>query len=280
MKANTKSSTDPIPVFVLTLHRSQDRQTAFSRHADSIGLDFVFVHGTDAKELDQCQLDSAIDPASILANKHRPLTPGEIACAMSHRTIYQQVLGHGHAGALILEDDVEVTKDITAFIDELRHAAASRLIGDEVIYLGGREGFEDCRIALSLWSRLPWGTQFVARRVLRSEHGIQRTCGYFISRRACEILLDRERRIVDVADAWERRIRSRILQSLWMTLTPMVHHPHDLSASLIETDRALLLQSHRSRTGERHPFARTQAWQACIKLLRRTLYFPLLRISR
>jgi glycosyl transferase family 25 len=267
-----------VPLLVLTLAKATDRQRAFTEHAQKIGLVFDFVYGTDAREAPGDQLIAAIDENAILANKGRRLSPGEIACAISHREMFRQVITHGWAGALIFEDDVTIEPSIHQFILDIRNAAHAGSIRSEVIYLGGREGFEEARIALSLRSRLRWKSGIRIRKVLRTEHAIQRTCGYFISRGACKALIEREHTIVDVADAWEMRLRNGTLSSLWMTLPPIVRHPQDLHDSLIQRDRLALIVASERQTRLRGSLRHTDTWRACVRLLRRTVYFPLLRI--
>lgn len=278
MISDDSPTTGHVPLLVLTLAKATDRQVAFTKHAKKIGLAFDFVYGTDARETPGDQLIAAIDENAILANKGRRLSSGEIACAISHREIFRQVIAHAWAGALIFEDDVTIESSIHQLIVDIRDAARVGSIGNEVIYLGGREGFEEARIALSLRSRLRWKSGIKIRRILRTEHAIQRTCGYFISRGACETLIDREHTIVDVADAWEMRLRNGTLSSLWMTLPPIVSHPQDLHDSLIQGDRLALITASERQTRLDWSLRRTGTWRACIKFLRRTVYFPLLRI--
>lgn len=276
MSAGDSTTMCHVPLLVLTLARSEARQKIFAEHARDVGLVFDFVYGVDAREVPIDRLTGAIDQKALLSNMGRLLSPGEIACAISHREIFLQVIARGWAGALILEDDVLTEPGIQEFIADIRVAASAGNIQNEVIYLGGRQGFEEARIALSMRSRLRWKTKLKIRRIIRTEHAIQRTCGYFISRRACEELLEREPKVVNVADAWEARIRNGTFGSLWMTLPPIVQHPLDLRGSLIEKERLAL--EHEARARLHWSLPHTNAWRACVRLIRRTIYFPLLRI--
>jgi glycosyl transferase family 25 len=91
-------------VYVLSLRRCEDRH-AFIK-AELEGLPFDFFWGVDGKTLTPREVAESQDVAAIRAVMHRDMSTGEVACALSHRLIYEDALAHGYRRVLILEDDV------------------------------------------------------------------------------------------------------------------------------------------------------------------------------
>lgn len=95
-------------IYVLTLHRATDRQANIKNVLS--GLDWSFFYGCDKQELNMQQVvaEKVYDDALHRKTKRtaRSMSLGEIACSISHKRIYQDMLTNGYKNALILEDDV------------------------------------------------------------------------------------------------------------------------------------------------------------------------------
>ena len=95
-------------VYVLTLPHATARQDNVVRVLD--GLDWSYFWGTDKKDFSTTQVlaEGIYDDVAHKSTKRtsRSMNLGEIACALSHRNIYQNMLDEGHRRILILEDDV------------------------------------------------------------------------------------------------------------------------------------------------------------------------------
>ncbi len=102
-------------VLVLTVPRFKDRQEKVKERLK--GIDFEFFYGTDKNDLDDNFINDNYfyDKKNSLAVRHYfpPLNKGEIACSLSHRDIYQQIVDTGWKRVLIFEDDV--VPDFTNF---------------------------------------------------------------------------------------------------------------------------------------------------------------------
>lgn len=95
-------------IYVLTLDRASERQQHIATELD--GLDYRFFRGVDKHDLDY---DETIATGVYDDKKHhelqrsgRSLSIGEVACALSHRRIYEDAVENGYARILVLEDDV------------------------------------------------------------------------------------------------------------------------------------------------------------------------------
>ncbi len=105
-------------IYVLTLKRAEDRHLAIEKALT--GFDWNFFYGTDKRLLNYEEVirDGIFDEQRHRNTKrtHRSMTLGEVACALSHKAIYQDILDNGHQKALILEDDViPIHENLAAF---------------------------------------------------------------------------------------------------------------------------------------------------------------------
>jgi len=270
-----------LPIRTVSLLRSTDRRQRFADQARRHGLPFSFLDALDAQQAAPEILEQLVDRDRTRANRGRALAAGEIACAESHRQLYRWVVESGLPGCVIFEDDVTLNAKASSFYADLSETAPLLRDRPMVIHLGGREGFEDRGIALSLRARLLDSRVVKLRKVLRSENAMQRTCGYFITHAACRRILSNEPAIVHVADAWDFRLKNGTLSELWMTLPPLVSHPSETGSSLIEIDRGSL-EAKRLRQLAQPGLQAIVARLVTLRrrLVRRYISYPLARLFR
>ncbi|MGL4515774.1 MAG: glycosyltransferase family 25 protein [Shewanella sp.] len=94
-----------IPIFVISLARSQDRRAAIEKQMAHLGLQFTFWDACDGKALSDKDL-SKIDNGQAEQLCGHPLSAGEIGCALSHIRLYEMMVENGIERAIIIEDDV------------------------------------------------------------------------------------------------------------------------------------------------------------------------------
>ena len=122
-------------IVVITLRRATRRHEQLSRAL--AGLRYELVFGSDHHELDVDELTrrGRYDPrrARQLHRLGRTMTPGEIACAMSHMNVWREVCSGRGRRVLILEDDAVPCPAglplVGKALDELPHSW-------ELLYLG------------------------------------------------------------------------------------------------------------------------------------------------
>jgi glycosyl transferase family 25 len=123
-------------IFVVTLARAHERHA----HIEGVlgGLDFRFHRGVDKASLDLAALEreGRLAPwreVRRLTGKPRPLKPGEAGAALSHRQVYEEIVGAGVRRAIVLEDDVAPREHDVALLP----AALDQLPEDwDLVYLG------------------------------------------------------------------------------------------------------------------------------------------------
>lgn len=113
--------------YVINLRRSEARRAHVTRELAKTQLDWELVDAVDARQ-------ERLDPSELVSAEARQkggFRPGAIACALSHRSVYERVLATSQDVALILEDDVILPADLAALSAEV----ASHMSGSEVVLL-------------------------------------------------------------------------------------------------------------------------------------------------
>lgn len=89
-------------VLVISLPRFGERHAQVTNRLN--GLPFRFFWGADKMDLPDNSYDQA---SAIRLHRHgKPLCMGEVACALSHRMAYEEMIRNGWKKMLLLEDDV------------------------------------------------------------------------------------------------------------------------------------------------------------------------------
>lgn len=100
-----------IRAFIIHLERAKDRQAQVEALIASLPFAGEITTAIDANTLNQSVIDS-----HYKAKIHQPYYPfalshTEIACFLSHRKTWQQIIDQDIEGAFIFEDDITLTKD-------------------------------------------------------------------------------------------------------------------------------------------------------------------------
>ena len=122
-------------IFIVTVPRFTDRHKKVSEQLQ--GLSFDFFWGADKLQIspEKVKQDGTYDEvrAKKLQRQGKELNPGEIACALSHRMVYQEMIKHDWKKVLILEDDVLA---LTESMNVLPLALQELPVEWELVYLG------------------------------------------------------------------------------------------------------------------------------------------------
>jgi glycosyl transferase, family 25 len=122
-------------VFVVSVPRFAERHTTVAEKLN--GLHFDFFWGTDKLELDieKAKKDGTYNEtaAKKLQRQGKPLNSGELACALSHRSIYFEMIRNNWQRVLILEDDIVPLQNA---LQQLPQALQELPQNWELVYLG------------------------------------------------------------------------------------------------------------------------------------------------
>lgn len=121
-------------VYVISLPVATERRNFQHKQLSQLGLNFTTVDAVSTAELD------SVDAKIVLNRWERPLMPTEVACFFSHYKLWQKIALDTQP-ALILEDDVLLSSDVSEFLNAVNNVrgvdhlslearARKKLIGD------------------------------------------------------------------------------------------------------------------------------------------------------
>ncbi len=127
-------------IYVLSVKAAEERRQLFARRFE--GLQYSFFYGADKNKfsIEDLVKTGVYDEkrAKALHRYSKSMMPGEVACAWSHRLIYEDMLRHDYKRILIFEDDALPDENR---ITEIPQILAEIPAGCELFYWGwGKNG--------------------------------------------------------------------------------------------------------------------------------------------
>lgn len=105
-------------VFIINLERDLARKEFMAKQLTALGIDHEFITATDGKLLKNEEIENVYDKVTALEIHGHELSKTQIACALSHRRIYEKIKAAKLPWALILEDDVVLDKKVTSILND------------------------------------------------------------------------------------------------------------------------------------------------------------------
>lgn len=178
-------------IIVISLPDSP-RRKFIERQFRSLKIEFDFFDAINGKSLSASEM--SLCDTNAIQNNPRWLNPGAIGCALSHYFVYRKMLDDNIDRAIVMEDDMIITKNSLATIDAL----SKRDLKEEIILLYYRSGK---RISLSIPDHEDVGG--VKLLAPYSIQDIPTAAGcYYITRQSCEKLANFILPIRVTADSW------------------------------------------------------------------------------
>ncbi len=100
--------------YIINLLTRPDRKDFMGSQMEKGDLDYEFIKAVDGKMLSDQEIDTV-----TLNFSASHLTKGEVACALSHLSIYQKMIDNNIDIALVLEDDVYVPDNIDSVLQKI-----------------------------------------------------------------------------------------------------------------------------------------------------------------
>lgn len=120
------------PIFIISLKDSK-RRDIIKYRLDSLGLSFDFfdaIYGKNLTDEELSLIDRNFSQERFATN--RPMTLGEIGCAISHIRLYEHMVSNNIPIAIILEDDAIVSHDFKKIVLDVLQKIPSR---KEIVFL-------------------------------------------------------------------------------------------------------------------------------------------------
>ena len=121
------------PAFVINLDFEVERKAFMAQQLQAAGIPFEIVAAVKGKALAPAAVSTVYDEQQTLKTQGKPLSLGEIGCALSHLSIYRTMREKNTPASLVLEDDALLHPDLSKVLQPLaeRIAAETR----PVVYL-------------------------------------------------------------------------------------------------------------------------------------------------
>ncbi|MDN2578970.1 glycosyltransferase family 25 protein [Aquibium sp. ELW1220] len=223
-------------IFVISLKRAAERRKKIVSQLNEKSCAYTVIDAVDSAACEPEYLLSHVDQAAVIRNIGRPLAGPEIGCALSHRMAYKMIIDSGSHGALILEDDVTLTPKFEMALSYFSQVGHQIEIRPEVYHFGALSRPYARNLVLRRRGAKSEGSGLCFREpVDRFSSEVWGTCGYYITKRAAECMLE-PGKIVSVADHWSLWMK-RSNGKLYVAIPPPILHPEELSLSDIEKSR-------------------------------------------
>lgn len=234
------------PIFIVSLKKDTDRRRQISKALSSQALPFTIVDAIEGAKLTQGDIPWF---ESDISGKFDVKASGmnEIACSLSHQSIYQHIVKNDIEWALILEDDVIIDKKLSPLIKALEQGKSDLLKKDYVYLLGGQEGLSSRkRISLSFFNKITIAN-VTFRLLTYSPDKIFRACCYLIHRNTCKRIVTEFERQFFVADSWGLLYKKQAIKGYY--LAEIIKHPIvSVENSNLEADRRKYVIKEKRRT--------------------------------
>lgn len=198
-------------VFVINLDRSKKRLINISNQLEKLGIPFERFPAVDG---------NGIINQEIYFNKKRfkleclhDVVPGEVGCSLSHINIWRKIVDSKIPFALVLEDDVDLDKELPRFLSsqEFKKADFLKLDYDSNKYTGSQ----------------PKIIQSLGKEVVECDLAPYSAAGYIISKKAASIFLNSTKNMYYPIDLLPWYTNRFCIQAY--TRTCYVRHPHEES---------------------------------------------------
>lgn len=246
-------------IYLLTIERNLNRQSLFAKNLE--GIDYTIFIGADGKQLDLEALEKGgeYDSESMSVNTYRLMKNylgisylGEphinmVACSISHRNIYKDIIKNNYNKVLILEDDSLIQKTSLVYWESI----IKQLPNDwDLLYLGYEWKYDKSpvdffkRVAvypfLNSMKIKKYNLDFIRNGYAKSytenlfRSGTHAgTHAYAITKRCAEILIEEQSPISYNPDLlfWEPIVQGRINA---FSCKPKLFITADISSSIME----------------------------------------------
>ena len=125
-----------IKIYIINLKRDFEKKVHMQNICKKFKLNPEFIDAVDGKFLSRKEIKTVYSKEEAIKNIGREMTKGEIACALSHKSIYQKMIDDNIDNALILEDDVDFDDRLLHCLSMIDDFPSERSSKWEVVLLG------------------------------------------------------------------------------------------------------------------------------------------------
>ncbi len=179
-----------IPITIISLAKDEKRRRRIVQQCKTLGLNYKLFDAIDGNTLTQAELDKVYAEKNTISAIGRRLSRGEIGCALSHLSVYKQMLSENIKIMIILEDDAILSpkfKEALQIIDYLPK-------NWEILFLG-----YTC-YGNHFWYKLPIKIPKLKWRIAKVTDSCRRTHAYVIRQSTAKKILTRTKKLCQPID--------------------------------------------------------------------------------
>lgn len=207
-------------IYVISLPNAIERRNSIKQQLDTLQLPFEFIDAFYGKNYIENR--KYYDPQKAQHAEGRQLSAGEVGCALSHNYVYSKILEKQIPYALILEDDVIISKDVPFILQKI----------EKIIQQGQLITLERCdyyNIFIKQKLILPY---LVVKPIFIQGGSMAQAAGYIISHRAAQEIVHINVPVYFPADNWFHYEKYITLQGVIPSMTLIRQNTEFESATL------------------------------------------------
>lgn len=99
--------------FIINLKHSLERRAKMESQLIKLNIAHEFIEAVDGREMTEAER------RNVTREVNYAFLPGEVGCALSHQKIYKKIINENIEAALILEDDVVLSSDLSKILNNV-----------------------------------------------------------------------------------------------------------------------------------------------------------------
>lgn len=107
------------PIFIISLPDAKERRSPLKKTLETAGLRYEIFYAVDARKGVPDKYKNMVDVSGMKERFGRQMSDPEIGCALSHISVYKEIVRRQLPGALVLEDDTLWSDAATALLRKL-----------------------------------------------------------------------------------------------------------------------------------------------------------------
>ncbi|KAF3981174.1 MAG: glycosyltransferase family 25 protein [Methylococcales symbiont of Hymedesmia sp. n. MRB-2018] len=171
-----------IPIFIINLKKQLNKKQHMEELCEKYNLAVEFIDAVDGRLLSATEINSVYSEEQAMKNLRRPMTKGEIGCALSHKLIYQKMIDDDIETALIFEDDIQFDNALLSCLAEIDKLPKNW----ELMLLGHRGSSGYIQAKYSFWYSKKLNQTHRIRRLAEAAYGSH---GYYLNNRGARKLV-------------------------------------------------------------------------------------------
>ncbi len=173
-----------IDIYVINLKQDIEKKMHMKKLCKENSLQCHFVDAVYGKNLTEDNIEQVYSKKKAIHEFGRELTKGEIGCALSHLSVYKEIVEKNIEMAIIVEDDI-VIED--GFLELLNSVDTFPKMWECILLGHYRFSFRKLETASSYWERVRINDKYEVVRLMEHAYG---THGYLINKKGAIKLIE------------------------------------------------------------------------------------------